>query len=339
MSLADLRKNIQKISKHAIRNIVKEEDSIERLIFTSPNLNLLYGGGHARGRIEEIYGNESTGKSLMSVIIAIEYQKQGIPVLWVDAERAFSKSFYGKLGLDFSEDLFILIEPESGESAFNLIKEITKSKQIGLIVVDSVEALVPNAELEADAEDAQMGVKARMMSRGLRTNLIDIAKSNTSVIFINQIRMKIGVMFGNPEVTPGGKSLTFYSSVRNKLLKGEYILNNDKEVIGLTVSIVNIKNKVGLPGKRVKLNIFFDGGLDTTQEYIDFSIEKGFIKKEGKANYTIEKTSDSFYGKPKLLAFLKENKEIFDMLKKQVEDSFKKEDQISKVVEEDENDN
>ncbi|MDQ6992231.1 MAG: recombinase RecA [Mariprofundus sp.] len=235
-------------------------------------------GGYPRGRVVEIYGPESSGKTTMALHAIAEAQKMGGKAAFVDAEHALDPSYAERLGVDV--DNLLVSQPDSGEQALEVVDMLTRSGALDIIVVDSVAALTPKAELEGDMGDSHMGLQARLMSQALRKLTGSIARSNTIIIFINQIRMKIGVMFGNPETTTGGNALKFYASIRldvrriGAIKKGEEILGNDTRV-------KVVKNKVAPPFKQAQFSIMYGEGVSHAGEVLDMGVQYGFVNKSG----------------------------------------------------------
>lgn len=234
--------------------------------------------GFPQGRIIEIYGPESTGKTTLALMALAQVQKVNQKVAFIDAEHALDAQYCQKLGINLDE--FLLSQPDSGEQALEILEILVKSKTVSMIVVDSVAALVPEIELNGDINDQIMGAQARLMSKALRRLSPSIAKSNCSIIFINQIREKIGIIYGNSETTPGGKALKFYSSIRLEVRKGEQIVSN-QQVIGHKIKIKIVKNKLATPYKIVVLDFYFQFGISLINEIIDLAVEKKIIHKSG----------------------------------------------------------
>ncbi len=241
-------------------------------------LDIALGGGYPKGRAIEIYGQESAGKSTLALHAVAQIQKKGGIAAYIDAEHALDPVYARKIGVN-TDELWVA-QPDSGEQALAIAEELVKSGAVDLIIVDSVAALVPQAELDGDMGDSHMGLQARLMSQALRKLAAIMAKNKTTVIFINQIRMKIGVMFGNPETVPGGNALKFYSSVRLDVRKIDTIKEGDN-TIGTKVRIKVVKNKIAPPFRKVETNMYFDGGIRRDAELCDLGIEKGIVKRAG----------------------------------------------------------
>ncbi|MDX1796413.1 MAG: recombinase RecA [Hydrogenovibrio sp.] len=270
-------------------------------------------GGLPRGRIVEIYGPESSGKTTLTLHAIAEMQKKGGTAAFVDAEHALDPIYAEKLGVDL--DNLLVSQPDTGEQALEITDSLVRSGAVDIVVVDSVAALTPKAEIEGDMGDSHMGLQARLMSQALRKLTANIKRTNTLVIFINQIRMKIGVMFGNPETTTGGNALKFYSSVRldirriGAIKKGEEILGNETRV-------KVVKNKVAPPFKQVEFDILYGEGISREGEVIDLGVKEKLIEKAG-AWYSYEGQKIG-QGKDNVRQFLKDNPEIYETLQQKI---------------------
>ncbi|MGL4647107.1 MAG: recombinase RecA [Mycoplasmoidaceae bacterium] len=277
--------------------------------------NVLGINGFPKGRIIEIYGNESSGKTTIALQCIAECQKNKGNVAYIDAENALDGAYCKKIGVDLSK--MLLCQPDSGEQAFSVIDALLKTNQMDLIVVDSVAALVPESELNGEVYDQNIGAHARLMSKGLRMIQAHIAKSNTAVIFINQIREKVGIIFGNPEVTTGGRALKFFSSIRLEVRKSE-LIKSGSEIIGIKSKITITKNKLAPPLKVCYVDIFFGEGFNFRNEIINFSIDYEIIKKSGSWYYYND--VKICQGRNQIDKFLLENENIYNDIKKLILD-------------------
>ncbi len=270
-------------------------------------------GGFPRGRVVEVYGPESSGKTTLCLSAAAQAQKMGGVAAFIDAEHAFDPAYAKKLGLNLDE--LLISQPDTGEQALEIAETLVRSNAVDIIIIDSVAALTPRAEIEGDMGDSHMGLHARLMSQALRKLTGAISKSKTCVIFINQIRMKIGVMFGNPETTTGGNALKFYASVRLDIRRIETLKTQDS-VIGSRVRVKVIKNKVAAPFKQAEFDIMYSEGISKESNLLDLGIRQGLILKSG-AWFTCgeEKLGQ---GKENAKAFLRENKKLASELEKKI---------------------
>ena len=278
------------------------------------SLDLALGiGGIPKGRIIEIYGPESSGKTTLTLHIAAECQKQGGTVAFVDAEHALDTGYAAKLGVDIPNTL--ISQPDSGEQALEITDMLVRSGAVDLLIVDSVAALTPRAELEGDMGDSHMGLQARLMSQALRKLTGSISRSNCTVIFINQIRMKIGVMFGNPEVTTGGNALKFYSSVRLDIRRTGAIKDGDN-IVGNRTKIKVVKNKVAPPFKLIEFDIMYGEGISKTGDILDLAVTNGIVEKAG--SWFSYENAKIGQGRENSKTFLKENPDILEEIKLKV---------------------
>jgi recombination protein RecA len=252
---------------------------VETISTGSLGLDIALGaGGLPMGRIIEVYGPESSGKTTLTLEVIAEAQRNGKICAFVDAEHALDPIYAEKLGVDINE--LLVSQPDTGEQALEICDMLTRSGAVDVIVVDSVAALTPKAEIEGDIGDSHMGLAARMMSQAMRKMTGNLKQSNTMLIFINQIRMKIGVMFGNPETTTGGNALKFYSSVRLDIRRIGAVKNGD-EIVGNETRVKVVKNKVAPPFKQVEFQILYGKGINSLGELIDLGVKNGFVEKSG----------------------------------------------------------
>ena len=272
----------------------------------SLGLDLALGvGGLPRGRVCEIYGPESSGKTTLALSVIAQMQKLGGTAAFIDAEHALDPIYAGKLGVDV--DALLISQPDNGEQALEIADMLVRSSSVDVVVIDSVAALVPKAEIEGEMGEPQMGLQARLMSQALRKLTANIKRSNTLVIFINQIRMKIGVMFGNPETTTGGNALKFYASVRMDIRRIGAIKKGD-EVIGNQTRVKVVKNKLAPPFRQCEFDILYDQGISKEGELIDLGVERDIVDKSG-AWYSYNKERIG-QGKDNARQYLRENPAI-----------------------------
>ncbi len=279
----------------------------------SPSLDIALGiGGIPRGRIIEIYGPESSGKTTLSLHIVANAQKMGGVAAFVDAEHAMDPVYAKKIGVNVEE--LLISQPDTGEQALEIVETLVRSNAVDVIIVDSVAALTPEKEIEGEMGDSHVGLQARLMSQALRKLTSAIAKSNATVIFINQIRMKIGVMFGNPETTTGGNALKFYSSVRIEVRRSAQIKQGDK-IIGNRVKVKVVKNKVAPPFQNTEFDIMYNQGISYEGDLLDMGVGFGIVKKAGAwFQFDGEKLGQ---GREAAKKYLRENKKIADKILKE----------------------
>jgi recombination protein RecA len=282
------------------------------------SLDLALGGGIPRGRIIEIYGPESSGKTTLSLHAVAEVQKMGGTAAFVDAEHALDPLYAEKIGVKL--DKLLVSQPDNGEQALEIVETLVRSNAVDIIVVDSVAALVPQAEIEGDMGDAHMGLQARLMSQALRKLTGVINKSKTTVVFLNQLRMKIGVMFGNPETTTGGNALKFYASVRMDIRRTSQIKSGD-DVIGNRTRVKVVKNKIAPPFREAEFDIMYNRGISTEGDVLDLATEKGLVEKAGAwFSYKGEKISQ---GREAAKQYLIDNPKVLAELDKKIREDSK----------------
>lgn len=287
---------------------------VESIPTGSVSLDIAMGiGGVPRGRIVEIYGPESSGKTTLTLHIIANSQKLGGTTAFVDAEHALDPEYAKKIGVDIKN--LLVSQPDTGEQALDIVESLVRSGVVDVIVVDSVAALVPKAEIEGEMGDQHVGRQARLMSQALRKLTAIISRSNATVIFINQIRMKIGVMFGNPETTTGGQALKFYSSVRVEVRKAAQIKKGE-DVVGNRVKVKIVKNKVAPPFKTAEFDIMYNEGISLSGDILDAGVKYEVLKKAGNSfSYGDEKLG---VGRETAKLFLKENPKIADKILKEI---------------------
>ena len=317
-ALEATRASIDKqFGKGSLMKLGDKGASLDIASFSSGSLLLdeaLGIGGYPKGRIIEIYGPESSGKTTLALHAVAEAQKKGGIAAFVDAEHALDPSYASALGVKIN-DLWIS-QPDNGEQALEICEKLVRSGAVDVVVVDSVAALTPQAEIDGDMGDSHMGLQARLMSQALRKLTGILSKSNTTIIFINQIRMKIGVMFGNPETTTGGNALKFYSSVRLEVRKIETLSKGADNVYGNRIRVKIVKNKVAPPFKKVELDLMFGKGLSYVGSVLDAAIKYDLIEKSGSwYSYKDEKIGQ---GKDNAMSFLDDNPDIVETLDAQL---------------------
>ena len=311
-ALQEAMSKIEKdFGKGSIMKLGEEKiDNVEVIPSGSISLDVALGvGGYPKGRIIEIYGPESSGKTTLAIHAIAEAQKAGGIAAFIDAEHAFDRFYAAKLGVDV--DNLLISQPDNGEQALEIADQLIRSAAIDIVVVDSVAALTPKAEIEGDMGDNKVGLQARLMSQALRKLTATINKTNTTCIFINQLREKIGVMFGNPETTTGGNALKFYASVRLDIRKSTAIKDGD-EVIGNEVKVKVVKNKVAPPFRRAQFEILFGEGISRVGEIVELGVEYGILEKSGSwFSYNGSKLAQ---GKEGVKKVLKDNPELCEEL-------------------------
>ena len=309
--LKALQLAMDKIEKdHGKGTIMRMGDTkVEDVAFISSGsigLDVALGvGGYPRGRVIEIFGPESSGKTTLAIHAIAEAQKAGGIAAFIDAEHAFDRFYAEKLGVNIEE--LLISQPDNGEQALEVADQLIRSSAVDIVVIDSVAALTPKAELEGDMGDSKMGLQARLMSQALRKLTANISKTNTTCIFINQLREKIGVMFGNPETTTGGNALKFYASIRLDIRRIGQLKDGD-EAVGNQTRVKVVKNKVAPPFRKAEFDIMYGEGISKTGEIIDLGVEYGIIKKSG-SWYSYGETKLA-QGRDASKALIKENPEL-----------------------------
>ncbi|MDX1653539.1 MAG: recombinase RecA [Brumimicrobium sp.] len=290
---------------------------VEVISSGSVTLDLALGvGGYPKGRIVEIYGPESSGKTTLAIHAIAELQKQGGIAAFIDAEHAFDQFYAQKLGVNTSE--LIISQPDNGEQALEIADNLIRSGAIDLVIIDSVAALTPKAEIEGEMGDSQMGLQARLMSKALRKLTGSINKAGTCCIFINQLRDKIGVMFGNPETTTGGNALKFYSSVRLDIRRSAQIKEGD-EVIGNRTKVKVVKNKVAPPFRKAEFDIMYGGGISKVGELLDMGVDLNILKKSGSwFSYGETRLGQ---GRDAVKQIINDNPELMDELEEKIKEA------------------
>ena len=323
--LKALKLTLDKLDKaYGKGTVMKMSDAaivdVEAIPTGSLGLDIALGvGGYPRGRVIEIYGPESSGKTTLTLHAIAEAQKAGGIAAFIDAEHAFDRFYAEKLGVDI--DNLIISQPDNGEQALEIADNLIRSGAIDIVVIDSVAALTPKSEIEGEMGDSKMGLHARLMSQALRKLTASISKTNCTVIFINQLREKIGVMFGNPETTTGGNALKFYASVRLDIRRSTQIKGTDGEVLGNKTRVKVVKNKVAPPFKLAEFDIMYGEGVSKVGEILDVAVEKEIVKKSGSwFSYGDTKLGQ---GRDAVKAIIKDNPELFDELEEKIKAAIK----------------
>ncbi len=290
-------------------------EDIEAISSGSLGLDLALGvGGYPRGRVIEIYGPESSGKTTLTLHAIAEAQKAGGIAAFIDAEHAFDRFYAEKLGIDI--DNLIISQPDYGEQALEIAENLIRSGAIDIVVIDSVAALTPKSEIEGEMGDSKMGLHARLMSQALRKLTAAISKTNCTMIFINQLREKIGVMFGNPETTTGGNALKFYASVRLDIRRSTQIKNSNGDVLGNKTRVKVVKNKVAPPFRLAEFDIMYGQGISKVGEILDIAVEHEIVKKSGSwFSYQDTKLGQ---GRDAVKNIIKDNPELMDELEEKI---------------------
>lgn len=313
--LADIEKQFGKGSIMKLGD--ESHNEIDTVSSGSLTLDIALGvGGYPKGRIIEIYGPESSGKTTFALEAIAEVQKAGGKAAFIDAEHALDPVYAKNLGVDIND--LLLSQPDTGEQALEICEALVRSEAISIVIIDSVAALVPQAEIEGEMGDSHVGLQARLMSQALRKLSGTISKTNTIAIFINQLREKVGVLFGNPETTPGGRALKFYSTIRLDVRRGEQIKNGDN-VIGNKTNVKIVKNKVAPPFKTASVEIMYGQGVSREAEILDLASEIGIVDKSGAwYSYNGEKIGQ---GKENAKQFLRDNPAIKEEIENKVRES------------------
>ena len=326
--LKALQAAMQKIEKDFGKGSIMKlgEESIENIDVIptgSIGLDLALGvGGYPKGRIIEIYGPESSGKTTLALHAIAEAQKMGGIAAFIDAEHAFDRFYAENLGVD--TDNLLISQPDNGEQALQIADQLISSAAVDIIVIDSVAALTPKAEIEGDMGDNKVGLQARLMSQALRKMTSTISKTNTTCIFINQLREKIGIMFGNPETTTGGNALKFYSSVRIDV-RPSTAIKDGEDVLGKLTKVKIVKNKVAPPFRKCEFDIKFGESISQVGEILDIAVDKNIIKKSGSwFSYGESKLAQ---GRDAVLKLLKDNPELCEELEAKVREAIKEDNQ------------
>lgn len=331
---AALKKIEKDFGKGAIMRLGDDASKmdVDVISTSSIGLDLALGiGGVPRGRIIEIYGPESSGKTTLALHIVAEAQKNGGNAAFIDAEHALDPEYARALGVDI--DNLLVSQPDTGEQALEILEALVRSGAIDVVVVDSVAALVPRAEIDGEMGDSHVGLHARLMSQALRKLAGTIKKANTAAIFINQLREKVGVVYGNPEVTTGGRALKFYSSIRMDVRKGEP-LKKGSELIGNRTKVKVVKNKMAPPFKIAEFDIMYGEGISHIGDVLDIAVELDLIHKAGSwFSYNEERIGQ---GRDKVKDFLKKNPDICDTIEQQIRDFYKKAKEPEVAVESEE---
>ena len=311
----------KQFGKGSIMKLGERTDvKVECIPTGSVSLDIALGGGFPKGRIIEVYGPESSGKTTLTLHAIAEVQRNGGTAAFIDAEHALDPSYAKRIGVDIEN--LLLSQPDNGEQALEIVETLVRSSAVDLVVVDSVAALTPRAEIEGDMGDSHMGLQARLMSQALRKLTGVISRSNTTVIFINQIRMKIGVMFGNPETTTGGNALKFYASVRVDIRRISQIKQGDA-VIGNRTRVKVVKNKIAPPFRQAEFDIMYNQGISKSGDVLDLAVERNIVDKAGA--WFAYKDAKIGQGREAAKTYLQENPKVLEEITKKVTESAAKE--------------
>lgn len=315
-SLGDTLSDLEKrYGKGAVMRLGEARHAdVETIPTGSITLDMALGvGGVPRGRVVEIFGPESSGKTTLALHIIAQAQKQGEVAAFIDAEHALDPEYAKRIGVDIKN--LLISQPDTGEQALDIVESLVRSNSVGIVVIDSVAALVPRAEIEGEMGDAHVGLQARLMSQALRKIAACVSKSRTTVVFINQLRMKIGIMFGNPETTTGGNALKYYSSIRMDIRRIEALKDGDVN-IGNRVRVKVVKNKVAPPFRQAEFDLMFNEGISKVGELVDLGVHRGIINRSGAwYEYEGEKIGQ---GREAAKEFLKANKKAADKIEKAI---------------------
>lgn len=321
MQIEDLVSSFEKnFGKGTILNLGSEIINKDLISTDLISLDYILGGGIPKGRIVEIFGQESSGKTSLSLHLISSFQKLGKLCVFIDMEHSLDVGLAKNIGVDIKN--LLISQPEFGEEAFAYIDFLVKSGNVSLIVIDSVSALVPKAEIEGDYGDAHIGLQARLMSSALRKLVGTISKYETTLVFINQLRSKIGTFYGNNEVTTGGNALKYYSSLRLEVKRSEFIKKTNEDYIGLKIKIKVLKNKISPPFKVCELDFYFDNGFSKELSLLNFAIEKEIITKSG-TWYSFENEKIG-QGLENSLKYIKENKQVYDKIYEKIRNFLEK---------------
>jgi len=317
-----LKLTLEKLDKaYGKGTVMKMGDSPDTTVEATPSgslgLDIALGvGGYPKGRVIEVYGPESSGKTTLTLHALAECQKKGGIAAFIDAEHAFDRFYAENLGVDIEN--LIISQPDNGEQALEITDNLIRSGAIDMVIIDSVAALTPKSEIEGEMGDSKMGLHARLMSQALRKLTASISKTNCTVFFINQLREKIGVMFGNPETTTGGNALKFYASIRIDIRRSTQIKNNDGGVVGNRTRVKIVKNKVAPPFKLAEFDIMYGRGISKVGEIIDLAVNAEIINKSG-SWFSYEGTKLG-QGRDAVKGILSDNPELMEKLEKQIKD-------------------